>query len=148
MSIFKKIFSTGAKEVVSTVGTVLDNLITSKEEKEAAKLAIEQEINRHMEAIMHDTTRQTELILADKQSARDMYKHNSGLQKIFALCFLGMYMALSILMLCKILGVFGVEVPKIDEFGTIWISTLWGGMTAKLNTITDFLFGAGMDKKE
>jgi len=70
MSIFTKIFSTGAKEVVGTVGTVLDNLITSKEEKEAAKLAIEQEINRHMEALQDKVLKEKELDVQDRASAR------------------------------------------------------------------------------
>jgi len=70
MSIFTKIFSTGAKEVVGTVGAVLDNLITSKEEKEAAKLAIEQEINRHMEALQDKVLKEKELENADRASAR------------------------------------------------------------------------------
>jgi len=70
MSIFTKIFSTGAKEVVGTVGTVLDNLITLKEEKEAAKLAIEQEINRHMEALQDKVLKEKELDVQDRASAR------------------------------------------------------------------------------
>jgi len=70
MSIFTKIFSTGAKEVVGTVGAVLDNLITSKEEKEAAKLAIEQEINRHMEALQDKVLKEKELDVQDRASAR------------------------------------------------------------------------------
>lgn len=37
MSIIKKIFSAGAGELVESVGGVLDNLTTSKEEKLAAK---------------------------------------------------------------------------------------------------------------
>lgn len=37
MSIFSKIFSNGAKELVSEVGSVVDNLTTTKEEKLEAK---------------------------------------------------------------------------------------------------------------
>lgn len=69
-NIIGKIFGSGAKEVVSAVGGVLDNLITTKEEKEAAKLEIEKEINRHFEALQANATKELELELADKDSAR------------------------------------------------------------------------------
>ena len=40
MSILKKIFSSGAAELVKGVGSVLDNLTTSKEEKLEAQRKI------------------------------------------------------------------------------------------------------------
>jgi hypothetical protein len=42
MNILGKIFSAGATELVKGVGGVLDNLITSKDEKMAAKLKIKE----------------------------------------------------------------------------------------------------------
>ena len=42
MSILNKIFSAGATELVKGVGGVLDNLITSKDEKMAAELKIKE----------------------------------------------------------------------------------------------------------
>ena len=42
MSILTKIFSAGASELVKSVGGVLDNLTTSKEEKLAAELKIKE----------------------------------------------------------------------------------------------------------
>ena len=42
MNILGKIFSSGATELVKGVGGVLDNLITSKDEKMAAKLKIKE----------------------------------------------------------------------------------------------------------
>lgn len=71
MGILSNLFSGGAEKLVSSVGGVLDNLITSKEEKEAAKLAIEQEINRHSETQEAEITKRMEAELKDTQSARD-----------------------------------------------------------------------------
>ena len=68
--ILSKLLGAGAKEVITSVGGVLDNLITSKEEKEAAKLAITQEINRHMEALEVNATKELELENQDRASAR------------------------------------------------------------------------------
>ena len=42
MSIFSKIFSSGATELIKGVGEVLDDLTTSKEEKLAAELKVKE----------------------------------------------------------------------------------------------------------
>lgn len=70
MGFLDKIFSGGAGEVIKSVGGVLDNLITNKEELAQAKLEAEKEINRHFEAIQADTTKQLELEYQDRASAR------------------------------------------------------------------------------
>tara|TARA_R110000824_G_scaffold13169_1_gene57302 strand:+ start:4145 stop:4546 length:402 start_codon:yes stop_codon:yes gene_type:complete len=57
MSILKKIFSSGATELVKGLGGVLDNLTTSKEEKLAAELKIKElvsEYERDMEKQVTD----------------------------------------------------------------------------------------------
>jgi hypothetical protein len=47
MSIISKIFSTGATELVKSVGGVIDNLHTSKEEKLAAELKVKELIAKY-----------------------------------------------------------------------------------------------------
>jgi hypothetical protein len=47
MSIFSKIFSSGATELVKGVGDVIDNLTTSKEEKLAAELKVKELISNY-----------------------------------------------------------------------------------------------------
>lgn len=138
-----KIFAGKAKDIASDIFNGLDKVFTSKEEKLAAQLAAEQEVNRHIEAIIDQGNKELELVLGDKQSAREMYKFNSTLQKIYALSFLAMYTILATVILWHILSPQS-EVFKISEFGSMFISTLFGGMSAKLSTITDFLFGSGM----
>jgi hypothetical protein len=68
--VITKIFGGSAKEVITSVGSVIDNLTTSKEEKEAAKLAMEQEINRHFEALQVNLIKEKELDVQDRASAR------------------------------------------------------------------------------
>lgn len=65
-----KIFGGSAKEVIDSVSKGLDSILTSKEEKEAAKLLIEQEINRHMEVLQANLIKEQELDNADRDSAR------------------------------------------------------------------------------
>ena len=47
MNVLSKIFSSGATELVKGVGGVLDNLITSKDEKAAAELKIKELISKY-----------------------------------------------------------------------------------------------------
>lgn len=67
----KSIFSAGAEKLVTAVGNAFDQNFSTKEEKDAAKLALQQEINRHFEAVMNDATKQTELENADRDGARN-----------------------------------------------------------------------------
>ena len=144
----KSIFSAGASKLVESVTSGLDSLITNKEELAAAKLAIDKEVNRHVEAMMADTTKQTELILSDKQNAREMFKTNSSLQKIYAIVFLGAYVIMSGTMSYAIFNLNGND--KLPDWGIGFISTIWGAMSMKVGTVTDFLFGASMtpEKKD
>jgi len=69
-NIMAKVFSVGAKELVGTVDKLIDNLSTSKEEKEAAKLAAQQEINRHIESMESQAVELEKTYMADLANAR------------------------------------------------------------------------------
>lgn len=139
----KDIFKAGAEKVVKAVGDAFDQNFTSKEEKEAAKLAAIQEANRHLEELMNDTTEQMRLVLSDKQNAREMFKVNSSLQKIYAIVFLAAYVILSGAM-CYMIYVIAIHKVELPDWGIGFISTIWGAMSMKVGTVTDFLFGASM----
>jgi hypothetical protein len=143
MNILKTIFGSGTKSIVDSVGGVLDNLITNKEELAAAKLEAEKEINRHIESLEQNATRQLELVLTDKDSAREMFKANNSLQKIYALSFLLAYVGI-------IAALFYISFTKPDlpEFSVMLLSSIFGSMTTKVGTITDFLFGAGISQNQ
>lgn len=70
-AILGKIFGSSAKEVVTSVGSVLDNLITNKEELAKAKLELEKEVNRHFETLQSNLLKEKELEVHDRNSARD-----------------------------------------------------------------------------
>lgn len=139
----KGIFKAGAKEVIDSIGNALDKNLTNKEEREAAKLAVQAEINRHLEVLAADSTKQMELVLSDKQNAREMFKVNSSLQKIYAIVFLAAYVLLSGAM-CYMIYVISVQKIDLPDWGIGFISTIWGAMSMKVGTVTDFLFGASM----
>lgn len=77
-----------------------------------------------------------------------MFKANSTLQKIYAIVFLTAYVILSLLM---IFGIYEIAVEKIEisDWGIGFVSSIFGAMSIKVGTVTDFLFGSSMpgDKK-
>lgn len=66
----KDLFSKGTAKLVEVVGDAIDKNVTNKEERESAKLELMKEVNRHIEAIMADASKQHELDNADRDSAR------------------------------------------------------------------------------
>lgn len=122
MGLLSKVLGKGISEPLKEVFNGIDSLTTSKEEKgelrkEALKLHIENQSN-----------------------ARDMYKADNILQKIFAVVFLVGYIIITFFM-CW--GAYKMTVQKV-EFNneTVAILTmLFTAMSNKINTIVDFLFG-------
>ena len=84
-----------------------------------------------------------ELEVEDRKSARDMFKDDSFLQKIFAISFLVAYFALTIYFLYSLFG--GTE---LTQFAQTMVTMIWTGTTTKLNTIIDFLFGGSFTTKK
>lgn len=58
--ILAKIFSTGAKELVGTVGNIIDEIHTSKEEKGQMKIKVQELIASHEAKIQEQVTRRWE----------------------------------------------------------------------------------------
>lgn len=56
MSIFNKIFSNGAKELVGEVGSVVDNLTTTKEEKLEAKKKLKEVLLDYEKSMQKEVT--------------------------------------------------------------------------------------------
>lgn len=113
MNFLKNLFSGGTKELVDSVGGVLDNLITSKEEKEAAKSAVLAEVNRHLEAMQTNATKELELQFQDKANARGMQvealKQNDLFSKRFVYYFTAFWSLFSALYLC---GTTFLDIPE------------------------------------
>ena len=70
-NILAKIFRTGAEKLVTAVTGGLDSLITNEQERQAAKLALQQEINRSMEVLAAQANDLEKAYLADVANARD-----------------------------------------------------------------------------
>ncbi len=124
------------KNLVSQSSEILDECITTKEEKLEAKRKIQELLKTHKKQMY-------ELEVEDRKSARDMYKDDSLIQKILATIFTMAYFVLSfVLARYFILGDI-----NLGEFEISFISTLFGAMSAKINTIIDFYYGTGTNQK-
>ncbi len=124
LKIIDKVLAGGVK--------ILDEVITSDEERITLMNELE------------------ELSVRDRESARKMYESDSTLQTIYAIVFLVSYMLLIVAMLIFIYNVSAGDVSEsgrliakleIPEWAVAFLSSLFGAMTAKISTITDFLFG-------
>ena len=123
MSIFSSLFTKTVAESTASVlreGTsLIDEIFTSKEEKLEAK----KELFR--------------LAISDKDSARKMYSLDSTLQKVFSIFFLLSWVLLTVL----ILNYFIFKKVDLLDWQIAFVSTIYGGISTKLGTIVDFLFG-------
>ena len=83
-----------------------------------------------------------ELEVEDRKSARFLYSSDSTVQKILAVVFTVAYFLLSYIMF----RYFIEEDISLGEFEIGFISTIFGAMSAKVNTVVDFFFGGSFKK--
>ena len=79
----------------------------------------------------------------EKANARTMYGSDSSMQKVYAITFLIAYLALTAWLIYAIIN---GSIEQVNQFETGLIGSIWGAMTSKVNTITDFFFGASENK--
>lgn len=129
LNILKKVKQAGITEIIQSGTTLIDEIFTNKEE--AGKIKIEY----------------VKQALADRDSARDLYSKDSSLQKIYALVFLVSYILLTGAMLYIVISISKNNI-HLEEWVIAFISTVWGGMSTKVGTITDFFFGSSQSSKD
>ena len=124
-------------KVVNNAEGILDKVITTDKERDEAKLALKSLL---LEAEKEAFAKEVE----DRKSARDMYKDDAVIQKVLATLFTAAYFGLSFMMF----KVFVVKEINLGEFEISFISTIFGAMSAKVNTVVDFFFGGSSKKNE
>jgi hypothetical protein len=124
-------------KVVDNAEGILDKVITTDKERDEAKLALKQLL---LEAEKEAFAKEVE----DRKSARDMYKDDAIIQKILATLFTVAYFGLSFMMF----RFFVMGDLDMGEFEISFISTIFGAMSAKVNTVVDFFFGGSSKKNE
>ena len=124
-------------KVVDNAEGILDKVITTDKERDEAKLALKRLL---LEAEQEAFKQEVE----DRKSARDMYKDDAIIQKILATLFTIAYFGLSFMMF----RFFVMGDIDMGEFEISFISTIFGAMSAKVNTVVDFFFGGSSKKNE
>jgi hypothetical protein len=124
-------------KVVNNAEGILDKVITTDKERDEAKLALRRLL---LEAEAEAFNKEVE----DRKSARDMYKDDAFIQKILATLFTAAYFGLSFMMF----KFFVMKDINLGEFEISFISTIFGAMSAKVNTVVDFFFGGSSKKNE
>ena len=109
---------------------IIDEVITTKEEREQIKVEMKKIL---LEA--EETTFKNEV--EDRKSARTLYKDDSLIQKILATIFTTAYFGLSYTMF----RCFVVKDVELSDYEIGFVSTIFGAMSSKVNTIIDFFFG-------
>ena len=124
-------------KVVENAEGILDKVITTDKERDEAKLALKRLL---LEAEAEAFKQEVE----DRKSARDMYKDDAIIQKILATLFTIAYFGLSFMMF----RFFVMGDLNLGEFEISFISTIFGAMSAKVNTVVDFFFGGSSKKNQ
>jgi hypothetical protein len=124
-------------KVLDNAEGILDKVITTDKERDEAKLALKSIM---LEAEREAFAKEVE----DRKSARDMYKDDAIIQKVLATLFTVAYFGITFVMF----NYFVTKTIELGEFEISFISTIFGAMSAKVNTIIDFFFGGSSKKNE
>ena len=128
LKLLGKLFSKGDSDgqgIAKGVADIVDRFVDTKEDK--------REFFKELYKMEAD----------EKANARSLYGSDSLMQKIYALTFLLAYLGLTAWLIYAIIN---GSIEEVNQFETGLIGSIWGAMTSKVNTITDFFFGASENK--
>lgn len=145
MSRLGQLIGNSGSEIISTVGETVDRFVTTDAERQESQIAMQQIALQFKRLEMEAE----QAVLEDRASAREMYKHDSSLQKVYAILFLAFYGALSGALIWWIFSLIGGG-PGIDlpNWAAALLSSVFTAMSTKVNTITDFLFGGSQTDQD
>ena len=114
---------------------IIDEVVTTDEERLALKQKLEEVVQNHEKEMYA-------LEVEDRKSARSMFSDDNIIQKALAIIFTAAYFFLSYTMF----EYFVMNTLELSDYEIGFISTVFGAMSSKVNTIVDFFFG-GSSKK-
>ena len=124
-------------KVLDNAEGILDKVITTDKERDEAKLAIQK--------ILLDAEREAfAKEVEDRKDARDLYKDDAIIQKVLATLFTLAYFGLTYVMF----RYFVLKDVVLGDYEIGFISTTFGAMSAKVNTIVDFFFGGSSKQNQ
>jgi len=124
------------KSLVGQASTIIDDVVTTDEERLKLKNEFEKVIQDHEKDMFA-------LEVQDRDSARTMFMDDSFIQKILAIIFTCAYFLISYFMF----NCFITNTLELSDYEIGFISTVFGAMSSKVNTIIDFFFGGSSKSK-
>jgi hypothetical protein len=124
------------KSLVGQASTIIDDVVTTDEERLKLKNEFEKVIQDHEKDMFA-------LEVQDRDSARTMFMDDSFIQKILAIIFTCAYFLISYFMF----NCFITNTLELSDYEIGFISTVFGAMSSKVNTIIDFFFGGSAKSK-
>jgi len=123
------------KNLVGQASTIIDEVVTTDEERIQLKQQFEEVAKNHEKEMFA-------LEVKDRESAREIYKDDAIIQKVLAIIFTIAYFFLSYTMF----KYFVLNSLELSDYEIGFISTVFGAMSSKVNTIIDFFFGGSHSK--
>ena len=124
------------KSLVGQASTIIDDVVTTDEERLKLKNEFEKVIQDHEKEMFA-------LEVQDRDSARTMFIDDSFIQKILAIIFTCAYFFLSYTMF----KFFVLNTLELSDYEIGFVSSVFGAMSSKVNTIIDFFFGGSAKSK-
>ena len=124
------------KSLVGQASTIIDDVVTTDEERLKLKNEFEKVIQDHEKEMFA-------LEVQDRSSARTMFMDDSFIQKILAIIFTCAYFFLSYTMF----KFFVLNTLELSDYEIGFVSSVFGAMSSKVNTIIDFFFGGSSKPK-
>jgi len=118
------------QSLVGQASTIIDEVVTTDEEREQLKQQFKKVVQDHEKDMFA-------LEVQDRKSARTMFSDDSIIQKLLAIIFTCAYFFLSYTMF----KYFVMNTLELSDYEIGFISTVFGAMSSKVNTIIDFFFG-------
>ena len=135
LNIDTQMFKNIVGKLIGQASKIIDEVVTTDEEREQLKKQFKEVVQNH-ERDMYA------LEVEDRKSARGLFQDDSYIQKILAVIFTSAYFFLSYTMF----EYFVMNTIQLSDYEIGFISTVFGAMSSKVNTIVDFFFG-GSSKK-
>lgn len=123
-------------KIVDNAEGILDKVITTDKEREQAKIELKRVL---LDAEKEAFAKEVE----DRKSARNLYESDAVIQKVLAVLFTVAYFGITYVMF----RYFVMNTLELSDYEIGFISSAFGAMSAKVNTIVDFFFG-GSSKKD
>ena len=115
------------------------SILKGKETPEAQEL-----LNEFKSQSMQFELEAFELESKDRFNARDLYKQDNLIQKVLATVFTLAYFGISYVLINH----FFTDESKLADYELGFLSTLFGAMSSKVNTIIDFFFGGSVKSEK